>query len=319
MAKFRQGNLVLASTEKIIQGTSTLIDANGVAQLSSLVFLTGATINEFSTDVTLSDDSNTAIPTEHAIKYYTDTSISNIDRTLIVDGNNNIQVFDTTASHADIVIDSVTVGIFSASGLSIETGGLTLPSGATINEFSTDGTLVDDSDSAVPTEKAVKTYVDSYLDKIFQGDSKVQVYDDSTSHIDAIVDNGIVASFKVDGFALASGATINEFSTDITLAGDSDTVVPTEHAVKTYIDGRLPSLDYEKQVGSDSTDNTIFILSSSYTLGSHRLLVFVNGQKAEQVIAAINSTQYEETDTNTITFGAALQDSDIIEFYNFIF
>jgi len=32
--------------------------------------------------------------------------------------------------------------------------------GATINEFSTDGTFADNSDSSVPTEKAVKTYVD---------------------------------------------------------------------------------------------------------------------------------------------------------------
>jgi len=32
--------------------------------------------------------------------------------------------------------------------------------GATINEFSTDGTFADNSDAAVPTEKAIKTYVD---------------------------------------------------------------------------------------------------------------------------------------------------------------
>ncbi len=32
---------------------------------------------------------------------------------------------------------------------------------STINEFSTDGTLADNSDSAVPTEKAVKSYVDN--------------------------------------------------------------------------------------------------------------------------------------------------------------
>jgi len=35
--------------------------------------------------------------------------------------------------------------------------------GATINEFSTDGTFADNSDSAVPTEKAVKTYVDQEI------------------------------------------------------------------------------------------------------------------------------------------------------------
>ena len=36
---------------------------------------------------------------------------------------------------------------------------LTLDAGATINEFSTDGTLGGNSDTAVPTENAVKTYV----------------------------------------------------------------------------------------------------------------------------------------------------------------
>ena len=40
---------------------------------------------------------------------------------------------------------------------------LQLPSGATINEFSIDGTLSGDSDGAIPTEKAVKTYVDAQI------------------------------------------------------------------------------------------------------------------------------------------------------------
>ena len=35
--------------------------------------------------------------------------------------------------------------------------------GATINEFSTDGTLADNSDTALVTERAIKTYVDSQL------------------------------------------------------------------------------------------------------------------------------------------------------------
>ncbi len=40
---------------------------------------------------------------------------------------------------------------------------LQLPAGATIGEFSTDGTFTDNSDLAVPTEKAVKTYVDGLV------------------------------------------------------------------------------------------------------------------------------------------------------------
>jgi hypothetical protein len=40
-------------------------------------------------------------------------------------------------------------------------GTFSLKNGTGINEFSTDGTLADDSDTAVPTEKAVKSYVDT--------------------------------------------------------------------------------------------------------------------------------------------------------------
>jgi len=39
--------------------------------------------------------------------------------------------------------------------------------------------------------------------------------------------------------SLAEGAAINEFSTDITLGGNSDEIVPTQKAIKTYVDGQL--------------------------------------------------------------------------------
>jgi len=45
----------------------------------------------------------------------------------------------------------------------IDSNGLKLESGADVNEFSTDGTLAGNSDDAIPTEKAVKTYVDNRL------------------------------------------------------------------------------------------------------------------------------------------------------------
>lgn len=66
-------------------------------------------------------------------------------------------------------------------GMSIDMP-LTLPNGVAINEFSSDGTLAGDSDDAVPTEKAVKKYVDDnagggFVDKIEEGDSSVEVVD----------------------------------------------------------------------------------------------------------------------------------------------
>jgi hypothetical protein len=45
----------------------------------------------------------------------------------------------------------------------VNTGSVQLPFGTDISEFSIDGTLVDNSDLAVPTEQAVKTYVDASI------------------------------------------------------------------------------------------------------------------------------------------------------------
>jgi hypothetical protein len=47
--------------------------------------------------------------------------------------------------------------------------------GATVNEFSTDGTFADNSDTAVPTEKAVKTYVDNEISQAVAGSGTIQV------------------------------------------------------------------------------------------------------------------------------------------------
>jgi len=68
---------------------------------------------------------------------------------------------------------------------------LKLQTGPTINEISTDGTLAGDSDLAVPTEKAVKAYVDSIqvsTDRIFKGLTSAQAFD----NIDSTGFSGIV-------------------------------------------------------------------------------------------------------------------------------
>jgi len=72
---------------------------------------------------------------------------------------------------------------------------------------------------------------------------------------------------------------------------------------------------YQKQVGSDgATSNTVFTISSPYVTGSNTLMVFLNGQKIEKVSSASLATEYEETNSTTITVGASLLDGDVIEF-----
>jgi len=68
------------------------------------------------------------------------------------------------ATLANVAINSGAINSTSIGATTASTGRFTtlqLPLGATINEFSTDGTLLDNSNTVVPTEAAVKTYVDS--------------------------------------------------------------------------------------------------------------------------------------------------------------
>jgi uncharacterized protein YaiE (UPF0345 family) len=58
----------------------------------------------------------------------------------------------------------------------------------------------------------------------------------ATLNADAFDLSGLT-ELQLGSIGAAIGATINEFSTDGTLAGNSDTAVPTEQAVKTYVDG----------------------------------------------------------------------------------
>jgi hypothetical protein len=90
---------------------------------------------------------------------------------------------------------------------------------------------------------------------------------------------------------------------------------------KTQADiGGLPSIRlYEKQLGSQgATSYTVFTLSGAYVPNSNTLNVFVNGHRAEKVLSgATNATQYIETNAKTITFGASLQTTDVVEFVIF--
>lgn len=57
---------------------------------------------------------------------------------------------------------------------------------------------------------------------------------------------------------LGAGATVTEFSTDVTLAGDSDTALPTEHVVKTYVDDGVTA-----DLGTHTGDASIHFTEAS--------------------------------------------------------
>lgn len=81
--------------------------------------------------------------------------------------------------------------------------------------------------------------------------------------------NGVIQS---TGLIVNAGQEINEFSTDGTLAGDSDTAIPTEQAVKTYVDNASPSsTDYQYQFFADqfeTPNNSSWTVNALATLGA---------------------------------------------------
>jgi hypothetical protein len=78
---------------------------------------------------------------------------------------------------------------------------INLELGSTVNEISIDGTLADNSDDAIPTEKAVKTYVDNFNNNLV---TKIDDLSDGKSDSDGTEDGssiflGIDAGLNDDG------------------------------------------------------------------------------------------------------------------------
>ncbi|MFC2114233.1 tail fiber domain-containing protein [Bacteroidota bacterium] len=173
-------------------------------------------------------------------------------------------------------------------------GALTLYSGNTVNHITNDVYLSAGSSSALATEYAVKTYIGSVQSTLSGAISSTNtnLTSDLSTHISindhpvikdvtkgqaspnkALIVNGQkdiidLGDVEIDGtLKLASGTSINEFSTDDNLGGNnsSDNVVPTEKSVKAYVDAgtTTASNSYLKKDGSTE-------LTSDWNAGAGR-------------------------------------------------
>jgi len=122
MAKFRNGDLVLTTSQQVIQGGVSVINSNRDGKFTSLALSIDAyavSINEFSTDGTLIGDSDAAIPTEKAVKTYVDNKISG---SILASTDNALARYDGTdgIQGSGIVIDDFNnisqVGNFDSTG-----------------------------------------------------------------------------------------------------------------------------------------------------------------------------------------------------------
>jgi len=105
------GNFYVGDYFKVDQATGNVtldasaFDLTGLQslRLGSLGGLIGASVNEFTTDGTLSQNSNTKVPTQQAVKTYVD-NLSNIGGDLTIEGNLTVNGTTTTIDTANTTI-----------------------------------------------------------------------------------------------------------------------------------------------------------------------------------------------------------------------
>ena len=97
------GNFYVGSQFKVDQATGNVtLDASAFnlsglesLRLGSVGGLIGASVNEFSVDGTLSQNSNTKVPTQNAVKTYVDTQLSALNSDKILEGDTSVETIDT--------------------------------------------------------------------------------------------------------------------------------------------------------------------------------------------------------------------------------
>ena len=122
---------------------------------------------------------------------------------------------------------------------------------------------------------------------------------------------------------LTSGVTISEISNDPTLADESQTAVPTEHAVKTYVDDKDSYLRKHfvkiasSIIGTSTASFTAATASAPTGMTStseNDFLFFLNGQYMEHdalTIQQAGSTFYLKVDTDSIGYDLETDDEII--------
>lgn len=211
---------IAANTDWRLQNPDgSIATAVSINSAGLMLFPTGVGINRFSSDGTLASDSNDFVPTERAVKTYFDTNLSAYIpwRLQTPDGNTPSAVF----------MDN--------------TGRMAFPIGTGINEFSIDGTLTGNTDDAVPTEKAVKTYADAVA-------AAAVVYADAVA---------VAANLYADGVGTTAAAYADDIGTAAEAYADAVGVAANLYADGKFADGLSETLSFGGGTTGDVATLTI--------------------------------------------------------------
>ena len=240
---------------------------------------TGLTIDSSTGVVTADEVTTTAVSNAGALMKTGGTMTGSIvfgdGNKLLLGASNDLEVFHSSTSGKSFIIDN------GPADLEVQTNGTGIKfRGGATGGGSSNVTLADfHSDSTAETGNQY------YVELMYEG---VQKFRTSDSGVD--ITGRVLAS---TGFLGAAGATVDEFSTDGTLAGDSDVAVPTEQAVKTYVDGRFGNLSVSgSTIATSGTLITLGAASDENTQVTGSLTVAGN----LNVTGDVNSTSTNNLD-----------------------
>lgn len=278
------------SVTQLNGGTQIQDSTITTAKLASTVTLAAiATANASVTDITASSQkiTNLATPTvstDAATKGYVDNAVTGLlEYKGVIDcsGNPNYPA----AEVGDFYVVSVAGFIGGASGLAAEVGDSII-----CNTANAGGTQ-----AAVGADfNVIQGNIDgAVIGPVSAVSGNLASFDGTTGKL--IQDSGVLASSVVVGPASAvsdnivfysgvSGKIVKDMSiavsTDGTLAGNSDSLLPTQRAVKTYVDNAvIPLTDWsnnETLSGAINGVNAVFTLANTPSVGGF-LMVMLNG------------------------------------------
>ena len=108
------GNVTLDASAFDLSGLESL-------RLGSVGGLIGASVNEFSTDGTLSQNSNSKVPTQNAVKTYVDGQIATLNTDKIIEGDTSVETIDSGSD------GNIQFKINAQMKLQVDSGGNTIP------------------------------------------------------------------------------------------------------------------------------------------------------------------------------------------------
>ena len=136
------GNFYVGGQFKVDQATGNVtLDASAFnlsglesLRLGSVGGLIGASVNEFSTDGTLSQNSNTKVPTQNAVKTYVDGQIAGLNADKIIEGDTSVETIDSGSD------GNIQFKIDAALKLQVNNDGHTIPGADSASDLGLTGT-----------------------------------------------------------------------------------------------------------------------------------------------------------------------------------